>query len=69
MLMYTVRGEDGQNVRVLKYTSLFLPDSDKRRAQMVRFNRKKMGIEQEVENMSIRQRKRELKESQKRVSK
>jgi len=36
---------------------------------MERFNRKKMGIDFEFENESVRKRKRELKEGQKRIQK
>ena len=67
MLMYTVREENGESVRVLKFTHLFLPDTEKRRRQMERFNLKKMGVYEDHENEQIRKRKRELKESQKRL--
>ena len=45
---------------------MFLPDTDKRKKQMKRFNRNKMGIMFEFQDESFRARKRDLKDSYKR---
>ena len=66
--MYTLPDSDGdksKDVRVFKFSALFLPDTDKRRKQMEMYNRKQMLDFPEFEDEIGRKRKRELKESYK----
>ncbi len=51
-------------MRVLKFTSLFLPDTEKRRKQMEMYNRKEMNELTIPEDEIGRKRKRVLKEKE-----
>lgn len=66
-VMYTLKSEraDEQDVSVLRFSRLFLPDTEKRSKHMNMFNRKIMQDFPEFEDETGRKRKRDLKENYK----
>ena len=68
-VIYSIRAthKDDNDVRVLKFTSLFLPDTEKRRKEMERYNKKEMNELAMPEDEIGRRRKRVLKENYKKT--
>lgn len=64
-VMYTLKARDAdeKDVSVLKFSRLYLPDTEKRLRQMKKYNRHIMQDYPEFEDEIGRKRKRDLKES------
>ena len=65
-VLYTTVGDNGEDlIRVHKFSTMFLPTTDKLKSHMAAYNRKIMRPVVEFENEAFRARKRDLKEAYK----
>ena len=65
LTLYKIKHEDAQDIRVLQFTSLFMPDSKKRRELMYQYNKNKIAYSTENWGEGVRAEKRLLKENYK----